>query len=181
MHRWLSTDAYWAVGRSREMVERSFANSRVYGVYRGDGGQVGVARVVTDEATFAWLCDVYVDRAVRGQGIARWLVAAIRDDLEAVGVRRIVLGTRDAHGVYEKVGFASLRPAGPVDGVRPAPSALTCWPLACRAARQSGPPAASAGRSASYPQAVDCGLPLSIDLDSFSASGTHGVPVVTGR
>ncbi len=108
VHRWLSTDAYWAVGRSREMVERSFANSRVYGVYRGDGGQVGVARVVTDEATFAWLCDVYVDRAVRGQGIARWLVAAIRDDLETVGVRRIVLGTRDAHGVYEKVGFASL-------------------------------------------------------------------------
>lgn len=108
VHHWLSTDTYWATGRPRELVERSIGNSRTYGVYRSDGEQVAVARVVTDEATFAWLCDVYVDRAVRGRGLARWLVEAIRDDLEAVGVRRILLGTWDAHGVYEKVGFAPL-------------------------------------------------------------------------
>ena len=92
VHHWLSTDTYWATGRPRELVERSIGNSRTYGVYRSDGEQVAVARVVTDEATFAWLCDVYVDRAVRGRGLARWLVEAIRDDLEAVGVRRILLG-----------------------------------------------------------------------------------------
>ena len=108
VHRWLATDTYWATGRPRELVERSLANSRAYGVYRGSGEQVGIARVVTDEVSFAWLCDVYVDPAVRGRGLARWLVATIRDDLEAAGVRRIVLGTRDAHGVYAEGGFGPL-------------------------------------------------------------------------
>ncbi|MDQ7908386.1 GNAT family N-acetyltransferase [Phytohabitans sp. ZYX-F-186] len=111
VYAWLSTDAYWAVGRPREMVDRSFAGSRLFGVYRpeGDGGgQVAFARVVTDGATFAWLCDVYVDRAVRGRGLGTWMVEQVRDVLGRHGVRRIMLATADAHAVYAKVGFTPL-------------------------------------------------------------------------
>lgn len=109
VHHWLSTDAYWALGRERETVEQAFAGSVPFGVYRpGDGRQVAVARAVTDQATFAWLCDVYVDRAERGRGLGTWLAGAVRDHLTALGVRRILLATEDAHGVYEKVGFAPV-------------------------------------------------------------------------
>ncbi|MEW2383788.1 GNAT family N-acetyltransferase [Micromonospora sp. NPDC047707] len=109
VHRWLSTDAYWAVGRDRATVARAFAGSIGFGVYRpGDGRQVAVARAVTDHATFAWLCDVYVDRSERGRGLGSWLAGAVRDHLAEIGVRRILLCTNDAHGVYAKVGFAPL-------------------------------------------------------------------------
>jgi GNAT superfamily N-acetyltransferase len=109
VHRWLSTDAYWALGRSRETVARSIAGSAAFGVYRpGDLVQVAFARVITDNATFAWLCDVYVDPAERGRGLAGWLVAAIRDDLASQGVRRMLLATVDAHGLYARVGFNPL-------------------------------------------------------------------------
>lgn len=115
VYTWLSTDAYWAKGRSREMVDKSFAGSLLFGVYRPEsegGGQVAFARVVTDGATFAWLCDVYVDRAVRGRGIGTWLVEQVRDELERRGVRRILLATLDAHAVYAKIGFAPLAEPG---------------------------------------------------------------------
>jgi GNAT superfamily N-acetyltransferase len=109
VHRWLSTDSYWAAGRPRDVVERAFANSLVLGVYRTDDEtQVAVARVVTDQATFGWLCDVYVDRAERGRGLGTWLAETARDLLAEVGVRRIILATMDAHGVYEKAGFAPV-------------------------------------------------------------------------
>ncbi|MFI6261656.1 GNAT family N-acetyltransferase [Micromonospora sp. NPDC051006] len=109
VHHWLSTEAYWALGRDRETVARAFAGSIPYGVYRpGDGAQVAVARVVTDRATFAWLCDVFVDAGERGNGLGTWLVGAIRDHLDGLGVRRILLATNDAHGVYAKVGFAPV-------------------------------------------------------------------------
>ncbi|MEU8259351.1 GNAT family N-acetyltransferase [Micromonospora sp. NPDC048999] len=111
VHRWLATDAYWAIGRERATVGRAFAGSIGFGVYRpGDGQQVAVARVVTDRATFAWLCDVYVDRAERGRGLGTWLAGAVRDHLAELGVRRIVLSTADAHGVYAKVGFTPVEP-----------------------------------------------------------------------
>lgn len=111
VHRWLSTDAYWALGRDRETVGRAFAGSIGFGVYRpDDGAQVAVARVVTDRATFAWLCDVYVDPAERGGGLGTWLAGAVRDHLAELGVRRILLATADAHGVYAKVGFAPVTP-----------------------------------------------------------------------
>jgi GNAT superfamily N-acetyltransferase len=111
VHHWLATDAYWALGRDRATVERAFAGSLGFGVYRpGDGRQVAVARVVTDRATFAWLCDVYVDRSVRGRGLGTWLAKAARDHLAELGVRRIVLATHDAHGVYAKVGFTNVQP-----------------------------------------------------------------------
>jgi GNAT superfamily N-acetyltransferase len=110
VHRWLSGDAYWGKGRPYDVVARSIANSLVFGVYRaGPGGeQVAFARVVTDGATFAWLCDVYVERTCRGAGIGTWLATAARDALAERGVHRIFLGTFDAHGVYAKLGFAPL-------------------------------------------------------------------------
>ncbi|WBB65417.1 GNAT family N-acetyltransferase [Micromonospora sp. WMMD812] len=109
VHHWLCTDAYWALGRDRETLDRAFAGSISYGVYRpGDSRQVAVARVVSDLATFAWLCDVYVDPAERGHGLGTWLAGAVRDHLAALGVRRILLATLDAHGVYTKVGFTPV-------------------------------------------------------------------------
>ncbi|MEU7588750.1 GNAT family N-acetyltransferase [Micromonospora sp. NPDC049230] len=109
VHLWLSTDAYWALGRDRETTARAFAGSLSFGVYRPeDDRQVAVARVVTDGATFAWLCDVYVDRAARGHGLGGWMVGAIRDHLDQLGVRRILLTTLDAHQVYARVGFTPL-------------------------------------------------------------------------
>ncbi|MEU1515759.1 GNAT family N-acetyltransferase [Streptomyces sp. NPDC005811] len=109
VHRWLSTDAYWALGREREKQDRAIAGSLNFGVYdSASGEQVAYARVVTDLATFAWLCDVYVDPAARGKGIGTSLVAAVRDHLLPHGLRRILLATHDAHGVYEKVGFEAL-------------------------------------------------------------------------
>ncbi|WP_329223755.1 GNAT family N-acetyltransferase [Streptomyces sp. NBC_01485] len=109
VHRWLSTDAYWALGRERETQDRAIAGSLNFGVYdTASGEQAAYARVVTDFATFAWLCDVYVDPAARGKGIGTALVAAVRDHLRPHGLRRILLATHDAHGVYEQVGFAPL-------------------------------------------------------------------------
>ncbi|MEV8018665.1 GNAT family N-acetyltransferase [Streptomyces sp. NPDC086554] len=113
VHRWLSTDAYWALDRPREKQDQAIAGSLNFGVYEEvSGDQVAYARVVTDHATFAWLCDVYVDRAVRGKGLGGALVAGVRDHLEPCGLRRILLGTADAHGVYEKVGFKALEAPG---------------------------------------------------------------------
>ncbi|MCW8099999.1 GNAT family N-acetyltransferase [Streptomyces tauricus] len=109
VHRWLATDAYWAMDRPRERHERAVAGSLNFGVYETiSGDQVAYARVVTDGATFAWLCDVYVDRAARGKGLGTALVTAVRDHLRPMGLRRVVLATHDAHGVYEKLGFKVL-------------------------------------------------------------------------
>jgi GNAT superfamily N-acetyltransferase len=108
VYTWLSTDAYWALGRPRETVDKSFAGSMVFGLYEPEGGQVGFARAVTDGATFAWLCDVYIDRSVRGRGLGTWMVEQVRDELERAGVRRILLATLDAHAVYAKIGFTPL-------------------------------------------------------------------------
>ena len=111
VYTWLSTDAYWALGRPRGTVDKSFAGSLVFGLYRPEadgGGQVGFARAVTDGATFAWLCDVYVDRSVRGRGLGTWMVERARDELASLGVGRILLATLDAHAVYAKIGFTPL-------------------------------------------------------------------------
>jgi GNAT superfamily N-acetyltransferase len=113
VHRWLSTDAYWAIGRPRDVFVRVIEGSTVFGIYRpGDGRQVAFARVVTDGALFAWLCDVYVDRSERGRGLGTWLVGSLRDELADRGVRRILLATADAHGVYAKHGFTELAEPG---------------------------------------------------------------------
>lgn len=109
IHRWLSEDSYWALGRSREKQDAAIDGSLNFGVYDGvSGAQVAYARVVTDRATFAWLCDVYVDRGVRGKGLGTALAGAVRDHLAPYGLRRLMLATGDAHGVYAKVGFEPL-------------------------------------------------------------------------
>ncbi|MEV4125829.1 GNAT family N-acetyltransferase [Nocardia sp. NPDC049707] len=108
VHHWLSTDAYWALGRERQIVERSIRASLNFGVYDGNNDQVAYARVVTDLATFAWLCDVYVDRGHRGIGLGRRLVAAVREHLAPYQLKRMLLVTADAHGLYAEFGFVPL-------------------------------------------------------------------------
>lgn len=111
VHRWLSDEAYWAEGRERDVVERSISGSRPYSVFAGDR-QAAFARVVTDDATFAWICDVFVDEPHRGRGLATWLVESIVADLAGVGVQHFVLATRDAHEVYRRCGFTALEGPG---------------------------------------------------------------------
>jgi GNAT superfamily N-acetyltransferase len=105
---WLAS-AYWADTRDRKTIERSLAASHPYGVYTPDDIQVALARAVTDFAVFAWIGDVIVDEAWRGQGIGTWMMRGVVDDLVAHGVSRIMLSTHDAHEVYRRVGFAPLR------------------------------------------------------------------------
>ncbi|MEK2491726.1 GNAT family N-acetyltransferase [Kitasatospora purpeofusca] len=109
IHGWLSEDAYWALGRSREKQDLAIAGSLNFGVYESaSGAQRGYARVVTDFATFAWLCDVYIAPAARGRGLGTALAAAVRDHLAPHGLRRLLLATADAHEVYAKVGFEPM-------------------------------------------------------------------------
>ncbi|MFG2978152.1 GNAT family N-acetyltransferase [Streptomyces sp. NPDC048331] len=109
VHRWLSEDAYWALGRSRRKQEDAIAGSLNFGLYdQASGAQLAYARVVTDRATFAWLCDVYVDPGARGKGLGGALVDAVRAHLEPYGLRRVLLATADAHGVYARYGFEPL-------------------------------------------------------------------------
>ena len=107
VHHWLSTDAYWALGRTRDNVETAARHSLNVGVFR-HGEQVAYTRVVTDHANFAWLCDVYVARDHRGRGLGNRMVEAVVDLLEPMGVQRVVLSTRDAHDVYARTGFTPL-------------------------------------------------------------------------
>jgi GNAT superfamily N-acetyltransferase len=109
VHRWLSTDAYWALGRSREVVERAVAHSLNFGAY-DDRELVGYARVVTDHATFAWLCDVYVEPSRRGVGVGTALLASVTAEL--AGLPRVLLATADAHDVYARFGFTALPEPG---------------------------------------------------------------------
>lgn len=102
----LLRDAYWSVNRTPERIERSLRNSVVVGAYDGER-QVGLARVVTDRATFAWLCDVIVDEDHRGRGIGKALVAAALAHEELQGMRW-VLATSDAHELYRRFGFTEL-------------------------------------------------------------------------
>jgi GNAT superfamily N-acetyltransferase len=104
IHAYL-TRSYWAEGIPRETVARSLVHSSGYGLYAPDGGQVGFTRVITDWATFAYLCDVYVLEAHRGRGLGVWLIETVLAHPALQGIRRLSLTTRDAHGLYEKVGF----------------------------------------------------------------------------
>lgn len=99
---------YWAPGIPREVVDRAIDGSLVFGIYDGDA-QVGFCRVVTDRATFAWLCDVFVLPSHQRRGLARWMVACVREHQDLQGLRRMLLATRDAHRVYEACGFGPLQ------------------------------------------------------------------------
>jgi len=106
LHAALSERAYWALARSREIVERSVANSLCFSAFDGDQ-QVGFARVITDGATFAWVCDVFVDDHRRGQGIGKGLMSAIVSDPRLAGLKRTVLAT-SSPGFYAPFGFEPL-------------------------------------------------------------------------
>jgi GNAT superfamily N-acetyltransferase len=107
IHDFLSVRSYWAVGRPIDVVRRSLANSLCFGLYE-KGRQVGFARVVTDQATFAWLCDVFILEEYRGRGLSKWLIGCVVSHPALQGLRRFLLGTRDAHGLYQRYGFAPL-------------------------------------------------------------------------
>jgi len=105
----LHNEAYWAKGRSREIFDRSIAGSTlVVGAIDGKGRTVGFARVVSDRATFAWLCDVFVLDAARGTGLGKRIVDAAVGHPRVAGVRRYLLATTDAHGLYARFGFEPL-------------------------------------------------------------------------
>lgn len=106
VHAWLSEQAYWAKGRAREVQDAAIDGSRNYSVWSAEGAQVAYARVVTDSATFAWLCDVFVDESARGHGVGKMLVEGVIADLQPLPVTRILLATADAHGLYAQYGFA---------------------------------------------------------------------------
>jgi N-acetylglutamate synthase-like GNAT family acetyltransferase len=102
--------SHWAKGIPLPTLIRAIENSIPFGIYK-DGRQIGFARVVTDHATFAYLADVFVIEEERGNGYGRLLVATVLDHPELQGMRRWLLGTRDAHGLYRPFGFGE--PAGP--------------------------------------------------------------------
>ncbi|HEV8066134.1 MAG TPA: GNAT family N-acetyltransferase [Planctomycetaceae bacterium] len=107
IHKFLSEQSYWAPGITREVVERSLENSLCFGLFQ-ESRQIGFARVVTDRATFAWLGDVFVIDEFRGQGLGKWMVGALLEHPDLQGLRRCLLGTRDAHGLYTQFGFTPL-------------------------------------------------------------------------
>ena len=108
VHLWLSTDAYWALGRSREAVETAARHSVNVGAFTPDGTQVAYARVVTDHATFGWLCDVYVDPDHRGRGLGGRLSEAVVAAVRPLRLKRVLLATADAHELYARVGFVPM-------------------------------------------------------------------------
>ena len=108
IHRFLSEESYWARGRAYETVCRAAANSLSFGVYAPSGAQAGLARVVTDYATFAWLCDVFILPAERGRGLGKWLIQTVMAYPPLAGVRRFMLATSDAHELYQRYGGFSM-------------------------------------------------------------------------
>ena len=119
VHRWLSTLSYWAENRPRPTTERAIARSLNLGLYDADGTQAGFCRWVTDGATFAWLCDVFVDPSQRGHGLGVFLVRVATEHPDVHGLR-MLLGTKDAHELYRKFGFAAPVPDRLME-IRPAP------------------------------------------------------------
>jgi GNAT superfamily N-acetyltransferase len=107
MYAYLSR-AYWSEGIPFDFIAKAIAGSLCFGLFDG-GRQIGLARVITDKATFAYLCDVYALEEYRGQGLGKWLMEAVCSHPDLQNLRRFVLVTRDAHGLYEKFGFTAVK------------------------------------------------------------------------
>ena len=101
--------AYWAEGRTSEMISRYLQHSLTFGLYNGSC-QIGIARVVSDYTTFAWLCDVFIHEDYRGQGLGKWLIETVHSHPDLQELRRWMLATRDAHGLYRQFGWVPLDP-----------------------------------------------------------------------
>lgn len=108
VHEWLSVKSYWAEGRLSETVKKSVAHSITFGAYDRAGATVGSARVVTDRATFGWLCDVFVVEPHQGLGLGKALVAACVEHPDLKDLKRLVLATADAHDLYRRHGFEEM-------------------------------------------------------------------------
>ena len=108
IHEFL-TNCYWAKGIPREVVARSIENALCFGVYDGTGAQVGFARVISDFATIAYVGDVFVLETHRGRGLGKWLMQCITQHPALQNLRRWILTTRDAHGLYAQMGFAAVK------------------------------------------------------------------------
>ena len=103
------TRAYWAKGRPRERTKRAIANSLVFGLYDGDFvKQIGLARVISDYAVFAYLCDVFIHEDYRAHGLGKWLMETVHSHPDLQGLRRWTLATRDAHDLYRQFGWQDL-------------------------------------------------------------------------
>jgi len=103
------TNCYWAEGIPREVVARSIEHSLCFGIYEGSGTQVGFARVVSDFATVAYLGDVFVLESHRGRGLSKWLMQCVIEHPAVQNLRRWILLTRDAHGLYSQFGFTPVK------------------------------------------------------------------------
>ncbi len=108
IHEFL-TNCYWSKGIPRDVVARSIEHSLCFGIYDSSGAQVGFARVISDLATVAYLGDVFVLESHRGRGLSKWMMECITQHPALQGLRRWILLTRDAHGLYSKFGFTSLK------------------------------------------------------------------------
>ena len=107
IHHYLSTQSYWSQYIPMDVVKKCIEGSICFGLYI-DAEQIGFARVVTDCASFAYLCDVFIDEKYRGRGLSKWLLEVILSHPDLQGLRRFLLATRDAHGLYEQYGFSLL-------------------------------------------------------------------------
>ena len=107
IHKFLSNESYWAAGIPYTIVEKSIENSLCLGIYDGKK-QIGFARIITDEATFGYLADVFVDMDYRGKGLGKWLMEIITNLPFVSLLRGLMLATKDAHALYEQFGFSSL-------------------------------------------------------------------------
>jgi GNAT superfamily N-acetyltransferase len=115
------TRAYWTKGRPPERTKRALKNSLVFGVYEGKK-QIGIARVISDFAIFAYICDVFIHEDYRTHGLGKWLMETIMSHPDLQGLRRWTLVTRDAHGLYKQYGFDSLaNPDGWMEIIQPFP------------------------------------------------------------
>ena len=108
IHRFLSEESYWANKRSLEQTQTAIENSICFGVYH-DGRQIGFARVISDKATFAYIGDVFILDEFRGGGLSKRLMQTMLEHPELQGLRRWVLATKDAHGLYEQFGFSLMK------------------------------------------------------------------------
>ena|ERR1700722_3663562 len=107
IYLYLSEESYWAAGIPADRLKNAINNSMCFGVYK-DTAQAGFARVVTDKASFAYICDVFILPGYRGIGLSKWLIQAIVEHPELQGLRRWSLATADAHGLYGQFGFTPL-------------------------------------------------------------------------
>lgn len=108
IHQFLSERSYWATGVSKEVVKRSIKGSLCFGVFQDDK-QVGFARVISDYATIAYLADVFILEEYRGNGLGKLMMQSIMDHPDLQNLRRWLLGTLDAHGLYRQYGFRGLK------------------------------------------------------------------------